>query len=227
MIALAASSSDLYTAVAEQLFGSRQTSQDLRGLRNEVKVAFLSAMYGGGTGSTALAALRRGFPRATAVLEDAAVQGEIGGIVHSVLGRPCPPPSPGWFDEAGQGVERSSEKARSRGRFTRNFIVQASAADWANVLVACLRRELDALARHSSDDSSADSSAGSDGPRAELVFFQHDEFIVHAPDEQTDEVVAALGRAGAEATRLVLGPHAPAIPLEARVVRSYADPAPT
>jgi DNA polymerase-1 len=177
-----------------------------------VKIAFLAAMYGGGTGSPALAALRRKFPAATALLEDAAGQGESGGIVHSVLGRPCPPVRHDWFDEAGEGIERSSERARGRGRFTRNFVIQASAADWANVLVASLRTELNELARN---------RPGHD--RAELVFFQHDEIIVDAEESSVPDVVAALSRAGEAATRLVLGAGAPPIPLEARVVRCYAE----
>lgn len=61
-----------------------------RGSRLEAKVALLAAMYGGGAGSPALAALRRRFPRALALLEEAARAGEDGRIVRSVLGRTCP-----------------------------------------------------------------------------------------------------------------------------------------
>lgn len=218
MMAIAASSDDLYEAVARDLFANRAVSDDPRGFRHEIKVALLAAMYGGGTASPALAALRRRFPTALELLEEAAARGETGGIVHSVLGRPCPPPPANWFGSDGpEGsesveVERSSERARSRGRFTRNFVIQGSAADWANVLVAVLRRELRELAR------------AHDLPAAELVFFQHDEIVVHTPESAAAEVVDALARSGHEATRLVLGAHAPAIPMEARVVRGYADP---
>ena len=59
--------------------------------------------------------------------------------------------------------------ARDRGRFTRNFVVQGSAADWASVWLSGLRRDLRAVTG------------------AELVFFQHDELIVHVPgDERPD-----------------------------------------
>ena len=62
--------------------------------------------------------------------------------VRSVLGRTCPPPRPGWLDGPPGPAQG---RARARGRFTRNFVVQASAADWANVLVAALRRRLSGL----------------------------------------------------------------------------------
>ena len=80
-----------------------------------------------------LAALRRRFPAALAMLEDAARTGEDGGSVRSVLGRTCPPRRPaGWTTPR---VARPARE-RARGRFTRNFVVQASASDWANVLLA-------------------------------------------------------------------------------------------
>jgi hypothetical protein len=77
--------------------------------------------------------------------------------------------------------------------------------------VASLRTELDDLARIHPERA-----------RAELVFFQHDEIIVHAPEPSVPDVVAALGRAGSTATRLVLG-SSPPIPLRARVTKAYSD----
>ncbi|CAM5721179.1 Bifunctional 3'-5' exonuclease/DNA polymerase OS=Streptomyces tendae OX=1932 GN=GUR47_19145 PE=4 SV=1 [Streptomyces tendae] len=59
----------------------------------------------------------------------------------------------------------ASTDARARGRFARNFVVQGSAADWALLLLAGLRQALTGMA-------------------AELVFFQHDEVIVHCPEEE-------------------------------------------
>ena len=61
----------------------------------------------------------------------------------------------GWLaaPEPGAGVgadpeagARGRRVARDRGRFTRNFVVQASAADWALVLLAAVRRRLDVVA---------------------------------------------------------------------------------
>jgi len=192
---------DLYTAVATQALGRPQA-------RAEAKLALLSAMYGGGAGSPALAALRRRFPRALDLLEDAARVGETGGLVRSVLGRTCPPPRPGWQDVPPGPAQT---RARARGRFTRNFVVQASAADWANVLVAALRRRLSGLR----------DGAG----RADLVFFQHDEVIVHAPAALAQEVLAAVTESGEEATRLVVGGRGVRIPLHAVVASSYAEKA--
>jgi DNA polymerase-1 len=192
---------DLYTAIARQALGRPDA-------RDEAKIALLSAMYGGGAGSPALAALRRRFPQALTLLEDAARTGEDGGIVRSVLGRTCPPPREGWQDAPD---EVAAARGRARGRFTRNFVVQASAADWANVLVATLRTRLASL------------TAGAGGPAAaELVFFQHDEVIVHAREDLAGDVVAAVTAAGADATRLVLGDRGVHVPLDAVVGASYA-----
>ena len=120
-----------------------------------------------------------------------------------MLGRVCPPAEQGWLD--GLADSAAGARTRSRGRFTRNFVVQASAADWASVWLAALRRRLDEL-----------------GP-SRLVFFQHDEVIVETSPDLTDPVVAAVTGAGAEATRLVLGGSGVEIPLVARPVVSYAD----
>ncbi len=188
---------DLYTALAREALGRPEARADM-------KVALLSAMYGGGAGSPALAALRRRFPAALALLEDAAITGERGGTVRSVLGRTSPPPRPDWLS----GLPDAAAAARSRawGRFTRNFVVQASAADWAAVLVATLRQRLAALPCC-----------------AQLVFFQHDEVVVEADETLAEPVVAAVAAAGAEATRLVLGDVGVHVPLDARAVHCYAD----
>ena len=192
---------DLYAELAAQALGRPEA-------RAEAKVALLAAMYGGGAGSPALAALRRRFPGALALLEHAARAGEDGGSVRSVLGRVCPPAEPGWLD--GLPDAGAAARTRSRGRFTRNFVVQASAADWAAVLVAGLRTRLARLPEL-------------DGWQAQLVFFQHDEVIVEAPAAQADRVVAAVEEAGSEATRLVLGDTGVHVPLTAVPVASYAD----
>jgi DNA polymerase-1 len=190
---------DLYTALARKALGRPEA-------RAETKVALLSAMYGGGAGSPALAALRRRFPAALALLETAARAGETGGSVHSALGRTSPAPPPDWLS----GLPDAAAAARSRayGRFTRNFVVQASAADWAAVLLATLRLGLARIRR---------------GLFAELVFFQHDEVVVEVDASLADAAVEVIGEAGAAATRLVLGDTGVHVPLEARAVRSYAD----
>ena len=133
--AQAAAEGDVYAALAGALGGER----------DKAKVALLSAMYGGAGGEAGqlLAVLRRRFPTAARYVDDAATAGEEGRVVRSQLGRTCPPPSAQWRALTGDGDDpRASQVLRSRGRFTRNFVVQASAADWAAVLLASLRRRL-------------------------------------------------------------------------------------
>ena len=137
----AAASGDLYLALAGAFGGDR----------GKAKVALLSAMYGGGGGEAGqlLAVLRNRFPRASAYVENAARAGEEGRVVRSVLGRTCPPPSAAWramtedsWDPDSAPDPGAGAASRARGRFTRNFVVQASAADWAIVLLAGLRTRL-------------------------------------------------------------------------------------
>jgi DNA polymerase-1 len=198
--AQAAAAGDLYAELADAFGGERA----------KAKVALLSAMYGGAGGEAGqlLAVLRRRFPDAAGYVEAAARAGEEGRVVYSVLGRACPPPSATWRSVAATAGGAAS--VRARGRFTRNFVVQASAADWALVLLACLRPRLAALAR-------------SDAGRPHLVFFQHDEVIVHCPDELTEPVIAAIGAAAQEAGRLVFGTTPVRFPVTTAAVRCYAD----
>ena len=58
---------------------------------------------------------------------------------------------------------------------------------------------------------------------AELVFFQHDEVIVHCPESLAGAVVSAIGAAADEAGRLVFGPTPVRFPVTTAVVASYAD----
>jgi hypothetical protein len=208
----AAGTGDLYQALAGAFGGDRA----------KAKVALLSAMYGGagGEASQLLAVLRRRFPLADRYVEAAARAGEEGRVVRSRLGRSCPPPSAEWRgltaepDEPGAAEQRARRSLRARGRFTRNFVVQASAADWALVLLAGLRRRLAAL-------DGARPGGPLDGPG--LVFFQHDEVIVHCPEAAAGDVAAAIGAAAEEAGRLVFGDTPVRFPVSTAVVSSYAD----
>jgi DNA polymerase family A len=203
--ARAAGAGDLYTAVAAAIGGDRATA----------KVALLSAMYGGtgGDGGRSLALLRRRFPEASAFVESAARAGEEGRVVRSVLGRACPPPSAAWRSLTSESGDPEQQRdpgagaaARARGRFTRNFVVQASAADWALVLLALLRARLAEL---------------DGGPQ--LVFFQHDEVIVHCPASLATEVAMAIEASAAGATRLVFGATGVSFPMTTAIVECYAD----
>jgi DNA polymerase I len=216
-LARAAAGGDLYAALAADAFG---------GDRARAKTALLAAMYGGDVGSL-MTVLRRRFPAAVGYVEAAARAGEEGALVRSRLGRTCPPPSAAWLTatsgpaapepaaeaDAEAGARRRA--ARDRGRFTRNFVVQASAADWALVLLAAARRRL------------ADRPEGLGPPDRptgpHLVFFQHDEVVVHCPREDADRVAAAVRDAAEESRRLVFGDTAVRFPLSVAVVDCYAD----
>ncbi|ROQ68010.1 DNA polymerase-1 [Streptomyces sp. 840.1] len=212
---------DLYTALSDRAF---------HGDRQHAKIALLGAVYGqtSGDGLKNLAALRRRFPHAVAYVDDAAKAGEEGRLVRTWLGRTSPPaagsgddgeagiPQDGGDELPGDGSEYpadgtftpgyASSDARARGRFTRNFVVQGSAADWALLLLAALRRSIAAA-----------------GLRAELVFFQHDEVIVHCPEEEAETVVEAVRAAGELAGRIAFGDTPVRFPFTTAVVRRYSD----
>jgi DNA polymerase-1 len=130
------------------------------------------------------------------------------------------PGEPG-FDDAGPGGEgaepadfgrQSAQAARARGRFTRNFVVQASAAEWALVWLALLRRSLAALG-----------AANPGSPAPHLVFFVHDEVVVHTPQEFAAHVADVVAEAAEAARLLVFGPTSVRFPLATAVVDCYAE----
>ncbi|MER6411443.1 bifunctional 3'-5' exonuclease/DNA polymerase [Streptomyces humidus] len=234
LMEVAGRESDLYQAVSDRAFS---------GDRGQAKLAVLGAVYGqtSGDGLKNLAALRRRFPRAVAYVDEAAKAGEEGRLVRTWLGRTCPPaarsgdggseeagiPLPeddadgpgagharrrprGYGDGDGEGDGQewvpgyASTDARARGRFARNFVVQGSAADWALLLLAALRQACAGMA-------------------AELVFFQHDEVIVHCPEEEAEKVAAAIREASDLAGRLTFGKTPVRFPFTTAVVECYAD----
>ncbi|MEU3982544.1 bifunctional 3'-5' exonuclease/DNA polymerase [Streptomyces sp. NPDC026672] len=211
LMEVAGREADLYQSVSDRAFA---------GDRAQAKLAVLGAVYGqtSGDGLKNLAALRRRFPRAVAYVDEAARAGEEGRLVRTWLGRTCPPAAgAGDAEEAGIPQDDEGEapadgwvpgyastNARARGRFARNFIVQGSAADWALLMLAALRR------------TCADLSA-------ELVFFQHDEVIVHCPKEEADTVVTAIREAAETAGRLTFGDTPVRFPFTTAVVECYAD----
>ncbi|MFG2226033.1 bifunctional 3'-5' exonuclease/DNA polymerase [Streptomyces sp. NPDC048644] len=206
LMEVAGSGRDLYADLAARAF---------RGDRAQAKLALLGAIYGQTSGDALkhLADLRRRYPAAVAYVDDAARAGEEGRLVRTWLGRTSPPASVAPPDEAGLPQEEavssgygSSAAARARGRFTRNFVVQGSAADWALLVLAGLRRTL-----HEA------------GLRAELVFFQHDEVIVHCPAEEAETVAAAIASAADAAGRIAFGRTPVRFPFTTAVVDCYAD----
>ncbi len=213
LMEVAGRETDLYQSVSDRAFS---------GDRAQAKLAVLGAVYGqtSGDGLKNLAALRRRFPRAVAYVDEAARAGEEGRLVRTWLGRTCPPAARTTDDaveEAGIPLAEeeadaarqwvpghSSADARARGRFTRNFVVQGSAADWTLLLLAALRQAVRDMA-------------------AELVFFQHDEVIVHCPEEEAESVVTAIREAAELAGRLTFGQTPVRFPFTTAVVECYAD----
>jgi DNA polymerase-1 len=221
LMEVAGRASDLYQSVSDKAFS---------GDRAQAKLAVLGAVYGqtSGDGLKNLAALRRRFPKAVAYVDDAARVGEEGRLVRTWLGRTCPPaagasdaateeagipqddaldgtePATGSAADQGWVPGYASSNTRARGRFARNFVVQGSAADWALLVLAALRRTCADL-------------------EAELVFFQHDEVIVHCPAKEAETVVAAIRDAADLAGRLTFGETPVRFPFTTAVVECYAD----
>lgn len=216
-MARAGAGRDLYQGVAEAGFG---------GDRSHAKVALLGAMYGATTGESGrlMPRLSTLYPRAVRFVEDAARTGEAGGTVTARLGRSCPPPGPAWQEVQQRaqdpGAEPAAERrarrqARRRGRFTRNFVVQGSAADWASCWLAGVRIRLRRMAA---------GHGGAMGPEAPaLVLFLHDEIMVHCPAALAEEVRAAVEEAAVEAGRLLFGDAPVEFPVHAAVVDHYDE----
>ncbi|WP_418276590.1 bifunctional 3'-5' exonuclease/DNA polymerase [Isoptericola jiangsuensis] len=199
--------------------------------RELAKVGMLGAMYGGTTGASAqvLPRLARAYPRAMGMVEDAARTGERGGVVSTWLGRTSPPPGQEWTaaqssaldDGAADGAaSQARSTARSWGRFTRNFVVQGTAAEWALCWMASIRRRLWALGPDAAPPGLAPAPFTD---RPHLVFFVHDEVVVHAPAALADVVAAEVRAAAEEAGRLLFGDFPVRFPLTVAAVQAYDD----
>ncbi len=200
------------------------------GTRAEAKVALLGAMYGATTGDSGrlLPRLRSAFPRAMALVDEAARIGDEGGIVSTWLGRTSPPPSEDWRAVQGRASDvdasdadeaRARRRAKERGRFTRNFVVQGTAAEWALAWLADLRIRLAAM-------PSVDPAVGAprSGPvfatRPHLALFLHDEVIIHTPAGLADDVAQAARDAAASASHLLFGTFPIDFPLDVRIAEN-------
>jgi DNA polymerase-1 len=188
--------------------------------RAEAKVGMLSAMYGGtrGEGGRMMPRLTRRYPRAIGLVEDAARAGERGEVVHTLLGRGSPVPTGAWAqrpvelgDAPDERDERAERERRAWGRFTRNFVVQGTGAEWTLCWLADLRNRLWRL------------GSGPLRERPHLVFFLHDEVVVHTPEHLAAEVAEEVRHAAAAAGKLLFGGFPIDFPLDVAVVRSWAD----
>jgi DNA polymerase-1 len=222
---LAAMSGDLAMAEAARATDLYQgmVASGAVATRAEAKVGILGAMYGGTRGESGrmLPRLTRRYPRAIGLVEDAARAGERGEVVHTLLGRGSPIPTGAWAQrgpDLGEpsdvpGAREDADRhRRSWGRFTRNFVVQGTAAEWALCWMADLRNRLWRL--------------GGDGTvseRPHLVFFLHDEVLVHTPAELAPAVAEEVRHSAAEAGRLLFGTFPVDFPLDVAVVESWAD----
>ena len=201
--------------------------------RDEAKVAMLGAMYGATTGDSGrlMPRLLRAYPKAIGVVEQAARAGERGEVVTTTLGRSSPKPTAAWARAQGEAsldgapdagevadtgrgspADRARSQSRSWGRFTRNFVVQGSAAEWALCWMAGIRNRLTALSGNAPLAESA-----------HLVFFLHDEVVVHTPAEHSEAVASAIRDAAAEAGRLLFGATPVSFPLQVAVVVDYGS----
>ncbi len=188
--------------------------------RNDAKLGLLGAMYGATTGESGrlLPALSRRYAAAFALVEEAARAGERGQVVRTLLGRGSAGLGEAWSPDPDAAPVDPDDRAnqdryrRAYGRFTRNFVVQGTAAEWALCWIADLRNRLWRLA-----------PAGSLVDRPHLVFFLHDEVVVHTPLALAEQVRAEVTEAAASAGRLLFRDLAIDFPLNVSVVRSYAE----
>ncbi|MDX6324817.1 MAG: polymerase [Nocardioidaceae bacterium] len=206
-LARAARGADLYQAMVDD--GAVST-------RDDAKRGLLGAMYGATSGESGrmVAGLTRRYPRAFGLVEEAARAGERGEVVRTLLGRGSPDPGDAWDrdpDEPPADVDSVARARRAHGRFTRNFVVQGTGAEWALCWIADLRNRLWRL--------------GGTGPlvsRPHLVFFLHDEVVVHTPAALAEAVAAQVTEAAATAAGLLFRDLTVDFPLDISIVRSYA-----
>ncbi|MEO8263051.1 MAG: bifunctional 3'-5' exonuclease/DNA polymerase [Pseudolysinimonas sp.] len=207
-MARAGRSTDMYQGMVDS--GAVET-------RPQAKYGMLGAIYGGTTGESGRMRPRieKAFPAAMSYVEAAARAGEQGQVVSTWLGRSSPRGAGAGYNETATDAEarRARNEAAAWGRFTRNFVVQGTAAEWALCWIGSLRRRLWDLGEP-------------DAPvmgRPHLVFFLHDELIVHAPLAQAAEVAEALRASAAEAGRLMFGTIPVEFALSVAVVNRYGD----
>jgi DNA polymerase-1 len=200
--------------------------------RAEAKVALLGAMYGATSGDSGrlVPRLRKAFPRAMQLVDDAARTGEDGGTVSTWLGRTSPSPEAVWAEAQSRASDaeatdvdqtRARRRARDRGRFTRNFVVQGTAAEWALAWLADLRGRL-ALLPEVPEAQGAPRSGPAFARRPHLAFYLHDEIIVHTPHASADAVAACVAEAAASAGRLLFGDFPVDFPLDLHITDSAA-----
>ena len=217
-MARAAQGRDLYAGVVDS---------GAVGTREEAKYAVLGAMYGATTGDSGrlVPRLRKVYPRAMAHVDAAARTGEDGGIVSTWLGRSSPRPSAEWSRLQSEATSADADpavvalarrRARDWGRFTRNFVVQGTAAEWSLIWLAEIRHRLQQIPPSFTE-------AAASGPFARtphLAFFLHDEVILHVPEQHAEAAADAVREAATVATRRLFGDFPIDVPLDLRIAMS-------
>ena len=187
--------------------------------RNDAKLGLLGAMYGATSGESGrmVAGLTRRYPDAFGLVEEAARAGERGQVVRTLLGRGSPQP--------GRGVGRDPDDAAGRSRRAR----PASGAPTAASPATSSCRAPAPSGRCAGSPTCATGCGASAGPapsidRPHLVFFLHDEVVVHTPVALAD---AGRRRRPPRQQRpprgLLFRDLAIDFPLNISIVRSYAD----
>jgi len=183
--------------------------------RHDAKLGMLSVIYGGSAGGSAAvgAALKKNFGAAMHLVDSAAKAGERGEGVASFLGRGCPPADERWMQAQRSTRDESSQRAadaaaRSRGRFTRNFVVQSTAAEWALIWMGHARHLI-----HQAGYSQ----------QIRQVFFVHDEIVFECPVELAGELSQMIRAAAALAGRTLFGTQNVNFPVSIAVTSNYAE----
>ncbi len=191
-LARATQDDDLYLPVARRLGVPRATA----------KVAVLAAMYGqtSGAAGQALKGLDAAYPTAMGYLRAAYEQGRAGSPVRTHGGRlvrvgPLPPD----LDEDGVRAALGA-----RGRYVRNAVVQAAAAELFKAWAATVRTRTAGLG-------------------ARIVLCLHDELLVQAPEPAGAQVAQLVEDSLHEAAARLAGAAAVRFVADVSVLRRWSD----
>lgn len=212
-LAIAGSGKDLYMGIAE--LGARTGSALTE--RKHAKIALLGAMYGATTGESGrlMPHLKKMFPQAIEFTEHAARIGERGGQVTTFLGRTSPAPSAEWFrrqrhQESAADEQRARRDARSWGRFTRNFVVQGTAAEWAICWMGNIRSRLRSERLFGRPLQS------------QLVYFLHDEIMIYGPEREAKLCEKIIRESARDAATMIFGQIPVDFPVTVTVTDDYS-----
>lgn len=213
-LAVAGRGADLYLGIAQ--LGERTGS--VLAERSRAKIALLGAMYGAttGEGGQLVPHLKKLFPQALALVEQAAEVGLRGGQVTTFLGRTSPAPSSAWFEAQRRQGSAQEERAalsaaRAQSRFTRNFVVQGTAAEWALIWMAQIRKRLRTERKFGKP------------LRSRLVYFLHDEVMLYGPEYEAALCARIVRESAAQAAELMFGETDVEFPVTVVTTDNYAD----